>query len=583
MRRILLSLMIICIVVYASAAVLQAQDTEYKYSLWLGGHYDTYDDYGKKIGEYRHLYDNAYPEAKFNMWAIGEDFYINFDGHFYDNKNISGFLQGKLSNRFKAKISYRLFRRQLQTDLLENMNAREEVASGGPGGKMVTHEDLDPGFDFNYDRHRVESEFEFLLSEKHNVKLKAAHRFWADNGNEQRVSSTHCFSCHLTSQASEVDRKLNQFNIGIEGKPGPIGVSYNFVYSKFQSDAAAPSVFYDQAKHPVNGGNVDEFGSRVLYDNEETIYGIYPETEKFGNKVRFFTDIGKHRLTGSGFYYRATNSNIPDPDSILGGVDELKSSTFGGTLNVLAMLEPKARLVARAALSRTDADDLFLDLPNWREDRPGGDQDFDFMRYSSLDRLEGQGSLELTYHVTPRVTLAALGGFEYTRRDDFYEMGSDYATKKYIGQAKLNYRKGLSYNARFKYRLELTQDPFQSFRGLFEEEARTTLVILPGNSFGYYFQREDFRYQDVTSLPTVSHQLDFANNIRLNNKLSWNNNIKFKFEKNDDLDSLTVENTFFEPSTGLTFMPDSRWILTAGGSYQYFKSKGPVTVAMFDG
>ncbi len=583
MRRILLSLMLICVAVYASADILNAEGTEYKYSLWLGGHYDTYDNYGKKVGEYRHLYDNVYPEARFKMWAIGDDFYLNFDGHFYDNKNISGYFQGKLSNRLKAKVDYRLFRRQLQTDLLDVMNAREELENGNPGGKMVTHEDLDPGFDFNYDRHQIESEVEFLINEEHDVKFKAAHRFWADNGNEQRISSTHCFSCHLTSKAVEVDRKLNQFNIGLEGHPGPVGLSYNFIYSKFQSDAPIPSIFYDPAKHPVNGGSAEEFSSRVIYENEETIFGVYPETEKFGNRVRFFADIGRHRLTGSGFYYQAKNVNIPDPDSILGGTTDLKTTTVGGTVNFLALINPRAQLVAKTAISRTDADDIFIDMPNWREDRAGGGQDFDFTRYSSLDRLEGKGSLELTYRLNPKITLAALGGFEYTRRDDFPQMDAEYATKKYIGQAKLNYRKGLSYNARFKYRLEMTEDPFQSFRGLFEEEGRTTIVTLPGSPQPYYFQREDLKYQEVTTLPTMSHQIEFANNVKLNSNASWNNNIKFKFEKNDDLDSLEVENTFFEPATGITYMPDPRWVLSAGGAYQYFKSKGPVTVAMFDG
>ncbi|NIP42158.1 MAG: hypothetical protein GWO41_02160 [candidate division Zixibacteria bacterium] len=559
--------------------------SETRFSLWLGGHYNSWEDYGEKLGEFRHIYDNAYPEARFNLFNKGSNYFLNLDGHYYDNKNISGDFTAKFKNRLKVDVSYLLFRRQLQADLLNNINAREMLENGSPGGKMLTHEDLNPGFDFNYDRHRIESKVEFLIDEKNNIRVTAAHRFWNDSGHEQRVASTHCFSCHLTSQAVEVDRTVNQFNLGIEGKPGPVGVSYNFIYSKFSSNAAAPSIFYDEAKHPVNGGSAEEFDSRVIYAGEEITYATYPETEKIGNKVRFSSDIGRHRLSGSAFYHRSEN-DLSDLESqiIAGEYSNLVSDTYGGSLNFSALLNRTMRLLARTSISRTKADDIMIELPLWREGRPGGGQDFSFMRYSSLDRLRGEANVEMIMRLNPQTTLSVLGGYEGIRRDDYPYKDADDATNRLIGQAKVRYRDGLKYSLGFKYRLEMTSNPFTNYRGLFEAAGREEgLSPLEGNTFIFYFQREDLKYQDVTTLPTIKHDLELTGNLNLTNKVGLNANVKLRLDKNNDLDSLEVEHTFFQPSLGFNIMPTEQWVFSGGMRYQILKSRGPVTVAMFDG
>ena len=565
---------VLAISMFASSS-LMGDAAEYKYSLWLGGHYNNYEDYGKKIGEFNNIYSDPYPEVKFNLFATGDNYFFDLGGHYYDNKNISGNIAGKYKNRFTANVKYRLFRRQLQTDLLENMDGREETAAGTPGGKMVSHEDLNPGFDYNYDRNMIESDFSFLLSEKHDVKIKAAHRFWNDNGNEQKIANTHCFSCHLTSQAAKLDQTVNQFDIGIEGKPGPIGLSYNFTYSNFKSNADPVSAFYDQAKHPVNGGKAAEFSSRLIYNNQELDYGLYPETQKIGNKFKFFTSKGNHRLSGTATYHKTKNS-----------VTDLETSTYGGALNFSTLLDPKVRLIAKAAVSRVEADDVFVELPLWRYDYEadtayGGDggTDFSFMRYSSLDRTNIDGNVEVIFRANPKTTISILGGYEGVTRDDYPEYEADDNSNTLIGQAKIKYREGLKYNLSFKYRLEKTDNPFTNYRGLFEARGREVIDV---NS-PFYYQREDLKYQDITTKPTIAHAIDAKANLRLNKKASLNASVKFNFDKNDDLDSLTVEKTLFQPALGFTLTPDPKWMFTGGARYQYMKSTGPITVAMFDG
>lgn len=571
-------------------SLFAGDDIEYKYSLLLGAHYDSFDDYAKKVGEFRKIYDGAYPDARFGLFAKGRDSYLDFKGHFYDNKSMGADFTGKLSNRVSAKVKYLLYRRELQTDLLGNINAREMLANGAPGGKMLSHEDLNPGYDYYYDRNRVESEVEVLISEKHDVKFMAAHRFWNDTGHEQKIATMHCFSCHLSSQAAKVDRTVNQFNVGLEGKPGPVGVSYNFMYSKFKSDANPPDVLFDPAKHPVNGGAGTEFGSREIYSGEDVVYGVYPETEKIGNRVKFTTSFGKNYLSGSAFYHRAKNKLTALESSYLGyGQDNLVVSSLGGTVNFSAALNKTMRLIARSSMTRIKADSAYINLPLWRYDYAGdsaltgGGQDFSFWRYSSLSRIEGKGSLEFTMLANTNTTISVLAGYEGINREDYPYAEADDATNRFIGQAKIRYREGLKYSLGLKYRLEKTDNPFTDYRGLFEHEGRGVLEPLPGNTFIFYFQREDLKYQNVTTLPTIEHKLELTGHYKLNHKVGLNANVKLNLDKNTELDSLEVEHTYFQPSLGFNITPDMRWVLAGGMRYQYYKSRGPIAVAMFDG
>ena len=59
--------------------------------------------------------------------------------------------------------------------------------------------------------------------------------------------------------------------------------------------------------------------------------------------------------------------------------------------------------------------------------------------------------------------------------------------------------------------------------------------------------------------------------------------LRGKLDKNDDLDSLDVEHTSFIPSVTLQYTPDNIFSMHTGYTYNYDKSKLPITVALFDG
>ncbi len=571
-RTILLSA--ICLFAYLAAgnfAVAQ-DEPERDYSIWIGAHYTDFQDYAQKVGEYRLIEDQAYPEIKGFYTSRTPNSMIVIEGQYFDKYNIKGRFTERYSDRVEGELYYQSMVHNKGRDLLTNLSARELIGEN-PGGKMLTHEAFDEGVNYSVHREEWGASVNALLVRKHNVRLMAAHRSIITTGNEQEIASNHCFSCHVTSQSHEVDKVTRQFEVGLQGDIGPMTVGYEFDYRKFESNVPPPFAYYDNAKHPVHGGSQEEFGSRVNYEDAVLPYSTYPETRKTGHKFRIKGDIGDSRISGSLAYNITKNLN-----------SNLEADAWSGTLNFSTPLSKRMRLIARAFGVRLKADDPRIDVPLWREGRPGPQVNFDYLRYSTLDRADGGGSVELISKLTDRITASAKVGFERIDRYDYPEPNGNYVTNKIIGELSGRYRKGLRYSTRVKYHFEMIDDPFISGRGLFEAQGHGVLEpMVDGFSFIFYFQREDLRYQNITTFPTMVHDIEWQSQWRPNNKVNVTLGLKFYYDQNDDLDSLDVEHLNLRPNIAVTLTPQPRLSMTAGYTLGHYKSRGPVTVALFDG
>ena len=540
-------------------------NAEMKASLLLGGNYSDYKDYTSKVGEFTHVRNDPYPEAAFKLRGTTDNAYIDMKAAFTDNKNGRFKADYKFKDKFSAKVNYQLFERQLQFDLLENMNAREMLESGSPGGKMISHEALDSVTDYRYDSHSLESEFKVKISDKYGLNFVAAHKMIMQKGNEQKISTTHCFSCHLQSRSAEVDRWSNQVNVGLEANRNNVYVDYKFSYRIFRSNADDVSFYYDGARHPVNGGSAGEFASRLLFDDGYYTDDIYPRTQKFSNKFKFKTGNEKRVLSGTFNYSKTTNDAVEDLDIVV----------VGGTLNYKMLVNPKTWLFANGALSKTISNDIRYDIPTWREGGTGGDLDiFDYYRASSLDRLYGRGDVQGIMKLNPDTKVSLLLGYEHTRRYDYPGISSETASNKYYGEGWIRYRNGLKSSFFAKYHLELTDDPFMDYRGLFEAVGRGVLTAENGAPNVYYYQREDLKYQNVTTLPTIEHEFELSGTYSFNSKISMSGSLKLSMDKNNDLDNVEIEHSSMRPNLGISFIPNPKWSFTGGYTYMYDKSRG---------
>lgn len=543
--------------------------------LWLGAHYTDFTDYTKKVGEYNLGNSELLPETKLFTFNRTETGYFQLFGHYYDDQNIFGELTGAVGEVFSGSIRYRSMIHQEGQDLLKNMSAREYFPETGTyGGKTLTHDITDPDADYNYNRHEVLSRLQVLLSRKNNVRLWAAHRSIVKKGEEQKISSSHCFSCHLTSQTAEMDQSTNSVEAGIQAEASDFTFGYSYGFREFVSEAPAATVYFDSARHPTdNSFDHAEFASRQLYSDTVLPIGVYPETRKHAHKVRINGKLGTGHLNTS-LVYNQTNNDYSD----------LETTGLFGMIHYSLPIGTRTRVLARLEAKRLEADDPVLDSVTYREGRGGPAYSrpvFDGVRYSSLDRNEIKGTAELISRLGRRWTVSGLIGYHNVDRKDYVVPGDGTTSGTFIGQAKLNYRKGLRYSSRVKYRFEKTSDPFISGRGLFEHSIRDSLAR--SFKFIFYYEREDFRYQDITTSPTDRHEITWQSNWRPNLKTSLTLGLKFRHDKNSELDSLDVEHTLLQPHASLTLTPSTRWAITGGYNYYNYQSRGPVTVALFDG
>jgi hypothetical protein len=561
------------------AAAGSASDTDgvsSKTTVWIGGHLVDNSDYYKKIGEYSSYDHNSTPEFGLTYQSITPNSVFYFDGFYFNPDNAFGIVSTNVADRFKGVFQYRSFTKQTGQDLLENIEAREWL-SDHPGGKILTHELTDEGADYNFDRREVLSRISILLSEQDNLKLTVAHRAIFKEGSEQSIASTHCFSCHLTSESATISERTHHIEAGLDGEVGALDVGYKFAYRQFETDAHGNQAYWDEAVHPVNGSAGAEFDSRLNYSDESLAYGTKPKTEKVSHKIRVRGKAGKGRFSSALNMSRARNE-----------MNNLETKSWAGVLNYAVMLSPTTRLVTKLSASGIDSDDPLIDLDPYRDGRTGVVTDFDFVRYSSLDRTTADFSAELFRRLSPNSSVSLLGGYDRVAREDYITVGDGLTTGTFTGQVKFRHRQGLKYNTSLKYRFEKISDPFVSSRDLFEangSELLEPLLDSAGNPSNWYFyyQREALRYQAITTEPTDIHKIEWTTNYRPSSRTSMNLKVGASMDKNGDLDSLDVEHKKFNGNASFTFLPDSKWVFTGGANYRFERSRGPVAVALFDG
>lgn len=551
------------------------------YSIWFGGHYSDFTDYTKKVGEYDKGENEALPEFALKYLSAGSNSILRLVGHYYDDKNAYAKFNSTISDKLKLSVKYRSLLKQEGQDLLVNMEAKEYLPSfPKAGGKMLTHEIQDPDADYNTHRQELLSQFSLLLSEKNNLRFNATHRMILKSGTEQKISSNHCFSCHLTSQTAKVKNTQHQFEAGIDGEIGKFDLGYTFGYRLFESDILPSMTYYDNARHPIHGGAAGEFGPRLIYEDEYLEFSKYAKTEKISHKVKFRSNAGNGYLAGSIGYSQAENKGT-----------NLKSDALSSSVNYTTMLNEKTKLIAKGSMSKIEADTVYIDLPTYREFAADSNYyDFDFTRYSLSNRTNIKLSAEVIKRMNPKMTFALKGGYDITDRETYQIFDEGISTKELYLQGKMRYRKGLKYSTSLKLRFEKISDPYLSSKDIFESAGHGVLYPLVPDDAGptdpgwvFYFQREALRYQNITTKPT--QVLDFNWNMNYNptSDLSIVMGLRGKLDKNDDLDSLDVKHSSFVPSVMFNYIPDMKTSINLGYTYNYDKSRLPIAVALFDG
>jgi hypothetical protein len=560
-----LLLLTIAIVTFSSSLVFSQDVPTYsKWSLWLGGHYTGLEDYYKKVAEFDRGKEGAMPEASLSYFGYKGDRSLDLFAHFYDPKKMRLDLTGKVKDVFSGKVSYNSFFRQRQTDLLENLTAREAVdQQNTPGAKMFTHEHETPPSetDYGYTRQELKTDFQVKVPGSAKLVLRAYHRSILEKGEDQKVVSMHCSSCHMVSKSVKVDRQTHTVSAGAEANPGPVFLSYLGSYRTFKSEAPQPEAHYDAAQHPISGDPMD-FPQRVIFQDTVVAFGQIPDNEKMAHTLKAKTQVGKGEILGSFTHTQAKNKTAG-----------IEVNGNGGTLKYVLSPSMKTRLIAQASLVRIENDDVEVDLPAWRGGDPG---QFDYVRYSSLNRTVAKGSANFTYQPDRKYRLSVSAGYEGIQRDDYPYYEAKERTTKIKTSVEGKYRPSSKFWGLFKYSFENTKNP-APYNLLFERSGKDEQAPF------YYYEREGLRYGEVTNQPTNQHDADLTLNFRPDLKVNLTLGLKASLQTNDENTNLDYQRTILKPGLSATLSPDPRWELFGNVSYIRDKSNGLITVAMMDG
>jgi len=570
---------IVFIILLAFTWNVQVAGEESNTEWWLeiGSHYTGLKDYYQKIAEYDRGEEGFMPNIAFNLFHFKDKNSIKFTSRFYDPKRMNFSLEGKLKDSLYAKISYNSFYRQLQRDSLANIEAREAGNRDGTtfGGKIFTHEDKNPEADYGFRRQEIKTDIDFKIPGAKNLKVFIAHRSILEDGTEQHIQTNHCATCHQVSHALEVKRRSHTVSVGTEIDLDPVLITYKANYRTFKSDAGPYEAYYDLAQHPVTGGAVDEFASRVNFSGESVPIAVYPETEKFSHNLKLKTNLGKGRVLMQ--YVNSKTKNKTSDLNLTGNQVNLK---------VMYPLSKRAKLVGTGTYERFKNDSVFIDLPNWREGVVDTGVNLDWTRYSNLTRTKGKGSLNYIYQPTRKFRLSILGRYISTERDDYPYLGANNTTTKIRLQTEVKYRPTMKFSGRLKYYIEDIDNPFAPYNQMFEHIGRSgehQLSPDPDMPSIYYYQRDDLRYGDITNQATFVHGIYLDFKLKPSKKFNFVAGINLRIGTNSDEPELNLKQTSIQPKINFNWMPSTKIIIS--GSYSYMKQNqnGLATVPMMDG
>jgi len=553
------------------------EESESGWKLEVGTHYTGLQDHFQKVAEFNRGQEGFMPDISYWFSRTKGNNVFNFISRFYDPKQMNFVIEGNFKDSFKAKVSYDSFYRQLQGDLLANMEAREAGNREGTtlGGKMFTHEDMNPDADYGFHRQEVKTDIEFRIPGTKKVKVFVDHRSVFEDGFEQNIQINHCATCHAVSRALEVKRRSHTVSVGAEMDLKPILITYKANYRTFKSTAGSNEAYYDLAQHPVSGGAVDEFASRVIFSGESVPIAVYPETEKFAHILKLKTNLGKGRVL-----VQYINSKTKNKTS------DLNLNGNQANLKVIYPLSKRTKLIGTGGYGRFENDSIFIDLPNWREGIVENGADFDWTRYSNLTRTEGKGSLNYIYQPTRKFRLSILARYLSTERDDYPYEGSHDKTTKIRLQGEVKYRPTMKFTGLVRYYIEDIDNPFSPYNQMFEyigSSGAHQLFPDPDMTQIYYYQRDDLRYGNITNQATFVHGFNLDLKLKPTKKFNFVAGINMRIGTNSDEPELDLKLTSIQPKISFNWIPSKKFILSGSYSYIDQSQNGLAAVPMMDG
>ncbi len=553
-------------------------------SVTVGGGVAAVEDSPLRVREYSLDREEFEAGLLAEIWGWSGDamFDVRAD---YANEQDFG-LDGRIrsGNTVDARFKHRSFHRWLDHDGLSNLTWRERVGADSlgndvPGGKMLTSEDLDPEGVYSFRHSQTEQDVAIAIPGLTGTAISAGWRDQRREGAKQVRGVDHCANCHVRGQRGLVDEQTRELTLGLSTERSRLSAAYEFSARDYDNRAAAATNRFMQARHPANGGSIAEFESRLIYDNDVLAVSQTPDSERRAHAVRLRAELPKGQSARASYRQASVENETT----------ELAVDSRAATLSWAAPFGKRTRVTAGVTRRDVEADSYLVDLPNWREGRPGGGQDFDWTRESAYDREEWLASANASFRWRPGQTFRLDYRLRTTDRDHVEVDPNDpdpdafdeTRTTSHRVRASWLGRIAASARSRVSVEWERVRFPFVAVRGLCEEAQGESLDPLSGNSFVYYFQRE--RFGTGGALPRDALRANANLSWSLSPRVSLNGWLTLADEKNDEMNVYEFERTVANPGLAVVAFPRDDMSVTGGMAFQRIESSALLCIPVFDG
>lgn len=477
----------------------------------------------------------------------------------------------------KSTTRYQKLTHKLGHDAMQGFGFRESTDpdNNTPGGKMVTFEDLNPGDHYGVTYEDLQQIFEFMVGESVPTTIEVGFRAQRRDGIRQAMSVSHCDNCHLESQTAHVDEVTTDLWAKLVTRFARAELSYKFTHSQFENDTPEMTRYFDLARHPVTGASGVEFTTRQIYDGETLPINHNGDNESTTHTFKAHGSLSNEsELVGSVALVETTNEAM-----------NLDYSATSGSVRYSHTAQ-EGKLFADVWLTsyKLESDEIFMDLPSWREGRAGGGQDFDFWRYSATDRTVTMLKARATFKLDSQSRLTAGYRLKDLSRDHLATTYEDLAAGR--GSDAISHRLDVRYDRRNsagrfwgKVNYEITDHPFANANGILEQPL--DMSPLPDNTQTFYFQR--VRTGEASNQPSKDLSLSLSYSGKVGKGTHYNLLAKYRDAQNDELNSYTWDMSSMTADASLFATLGGNSILTAGYGFHDVASDALVSIPIFDG
>ncbi|RLE18600.1 MAG: hypothetical protein DRJ14_03260 [Acidobacteria bacterium] len=501
------------------------------------------------------------------------DLKYRLDLALFSNEDLKMKLVINKGNWFTSTTTYNKFLHKLGHDSLSNMSWREAADQAGtiPAHKELTSVDYTPGEEFYKTYEDFRQVFDIKLNTSIPSDIQVGFRAQARNGYHQMMQLSHCDTCHVQTKGAKLDENAYDVWAKVHAKVNKFDVSYKYTYSKFNNGADQTSFYIDRPRHPANGGAIDEFASRTLYGGEVLPTGFNNDNKKSTHEVHVEGTVGdKDRIVAGASYSDLTNY-----------FTDLDLTTSTGSFRWSHKCRTNLVMDAFLSYYTMDNDDIFIDIPAWRDGRPGGGQPLSWTRYSAYNRDVSYVKLRAIYKMDGNNRFTFSYRYKQTDRDNTVVNIEDGSTDTTSSLFKVRWdgRYG-DLRTNLMASFESIDHPFENALGINEDPANA-YVPFPGNGLIYYLQRQVIG--EASNMPSQDMNVRGNLSYRFSDKASFNMYASFRNGENNELNTYTMNLTGRTAGTSLFYVLDDKTVLTIGYDYSFNKQEAVFSVPVMDG